>query len=142
MKRSIFALGLVLALSLIGLFSIRTHSQSNQNNVKKTEPSKRVYDIYGKRVRANEKYVADRTLKNGRIVAYRQNKREIAALVKALKEDGMTDEQVLNPKFWTTLKCLKYNYSCLTLSGCGSICKEESKILDRQNVTLLYCYCP
>lgn len=69
----------------------------------------------GKRLRAGETYVAQRTLANGRIIAYRKNKREIAALVKALKADGITDKELLDPKAWLATLCY------LTKpKGCGS----------------------
>lgn len=140
MKRNLFLLGLTLL--LVGLSGIAARGQSNQNDAEQNKTSKSVYDIYGKRLRVTEKRIAERTLKNGRIIAYRQNRREIAALVKALKEDGMTEgEPVLSPKFWMMIKCLKVNNSCLT-GGCSQTCKQVSKILDRQNTTLLYCYCP
>lgn len=132
----------MLASLLGGLSGGKTYGQNNQNDTGQTKTPKHVYDINGKRLRAHEKYIAERTLEDGRILGYRQNKREITALVKALKEDGVTDERILNPKFWMTLKCLMYDYSCHTLIGCNGTCKEVTAPADRANVKLLYCYCP
>jgi len=142
MKRNTFVLGLMLASLLTGLSSHKTYGQSNQNDTGQTKTSKRVYDIDGKRIRADEKYVAERMLKNGRIIGYRQNKREVTVLVKALKEDGITDERLLDPKFWMMLQCIKYDYSCYTLSNCNGTCKAVTGPAERANVRLFYCYCP
>ena len=74
-------------------------------NLRKPKPSRQVkqrlvFDIDGKRFRADEPYLAERTLQNGRTIGYRKNKREIEALVKALKSDGVTDEKLLDPTTW------------------------------------------
>ncbi|HEX8709442.1 MAG TPA: hypothetical protein VF723_14450 [Pyrinomonadaceae bacterium] len=69
------------------------------------EEEKPVFDIKGKRIRADERHIAQRTLQNGRIIAYRKNKREIAALVKALREDGVTDKELLDPNTWMMIIC-------------------------------------
>jgi hypothetical protein len=103
---------------------IRADSQSNQNNRQEAESSRQVkeeqkpvFDMNGKRLRADERYVAERTLRNGRIIAYRRNEREIAALVKALKKDGVTDKELLNPKTWMMIICDKSSSS-----GCQGGC--------------------
>ena len=155
MKRNIVVLGLTLTSLLIVLSGIssdgriKTGDKSNQNNAKQTETSTQgdeekmpLYDIYGKRLRANEKYVAALALPNGRTIAYRKNNREIAALVKALKGDGVTDEKLLDPKSWSTGYCWKVNGSCLT-GGCTTVCKAQKYIIERtpgsRPSTLFYC---
>jgi hypothetical protein len=87
-----------------------------EDDAKKTGP-KVVYDIAGKRLNADEKYIAERTLKGGHIIAYRKNKEEIAALVKALKEDGVTDKKLLDPQAWNMI--IGYQSSS---SGCNGGC--------------------
>ena len=123
-------MGLTLAsliLALSGISSdgrIATEKKSDQNNASKTESSKQVdgkehpvYDIDGKRLRADEEYLAAITLDSGRIVAYRKNKREIAALVKALKESGVTDKKRLDPNAWMMNIC-----GATVVSGCNGGC--------------------
>jgi hypothetical protein len=123
----------------------RAGSRSNQNDAKKAEPSKRVYDMYGKRLRADERYIAERTLKNGRIIAYRKNKREIASLVKALKEDGFTDEKLLDPQTWLMNMCEKTaNDHPPCQGGCGwaHTCTGTRDAVDRlSHFEVRYCYC-
>lgn len=74
-------------------------------------------DIDGKRISDGEKYVAQRTLKNGKVIAYRQNKREAGALVKALKEDGVTDKKLLDTNYWLQLSC-----SFIAFKQCSGKC--------------------
>jgi hypothetical protein len=62
-------------------------------------------DINGKIIPAGEKYVAQRVTKDGKVIAYRQNQREIEALVKGLKEDGVTDKKLLDTKYWLAAAC-------------------------------------
>jgi hypothetical protein len=156
MKRNIVVLGLTLTLLLIGLSGIssdgriRTGDKSKQNNAKQTESSTQgneekmpLYDIYGKRLRANEKYIAAMAPPNGRTIAYRKNNREIAALVKALKRDGVTDEKLLDSRSWSTAYCWKINDSCFN-AGC-TVCKAQKYIIERtpgsRINTLFYCGC-
>lgn len=138
----------MLASLLVGLSGVRTHGQSNQNDTGQTKTSKHVYDIDGKRLRLDEKYIAERTLKDGRIMAYRKNKREIAALVKALKEDGVTDEKLLDPKNWMKSICwqsaslgcrggCRKPYTCRPLSGSP----DKTANPELQTSTLNYCRC-
>lgn len=146
MKTKMFVLGLMLALSLVGLSGLRTYGQSNQNDTKQTKTSKRVYDIDGKRLRPDEKYIAERTLKDGRIIAYRKNKREIAALVKALKEEGFTDKKLLDPQTWLGIICWQ-SVSSGCQGGCdiGFTCKGTMDAVDRLSAQphwqVRYCYC-
>src|SRR6478672_199525 len=66
----------------------------NQALIEKSQAADKpeiLVDIDGKRLREGEEYLADRTLSNGQTIAYRKNKREVEALVKALEEDGITD---------------------------------------------------
>lgn len=154
MKHFILVLGLTLASLLVALSSIssdgriRVNNNGNQNDDRKTEPPKRVYDIYGKRIRPNEKYIAELTLKNGRIIAYRRNKREIAALVKALKADGVTDEKLLDPQAWLMIICWK-SVSSNCQGGCslGTTCRGSESAIDRisgaaqLHSRINYCYC-
>lgn len=114
MKRTLLSLtltlgALLLALSVINSSgSTRANIQSNQNdNQQAKQEEKAAFDLDGKRLRADEKYVAERELANGRIIAYRKNRREVAALVKALKEDGVTDAKLLDPKSWMMNLCQK-----------------------------------
>jgi hypothetical protein len=72
-----------------------------QNEAKLSAP----VDMDGKPISSRDTCVASRTLSDGRVVAYRKNKREIKALVKALKEDGQTDEKLLNPQIWLLPGC-------------------------------------
>ena len=152
MKHFILVLGLTLASLLVALSSIssdgriRVNNNGNQNDDRKTEPPKRVYDIYGKRIRPNEKYIAELTLKNGRIIAYRRNKREIAALVKALKADGVTDEKLLDPQAWLMIICWK-SVSSNCQGGCslGTTCRG-SEALEKEKggphfTPRQLCYC-
>lgn len=153
MKQNMLVFGLTLAslflVSSNGLIS--ADSKSSQGAAKQAAPSNVTYDIDGKRLRANEKHVAERTLQNGRIIAYRNNKREIAALIKALKQDGITDEKVLNPKSWAGNKCLISNNACLTAANCtllNKVCKwvaqrtERAASANPAYATLRYCECP
>lgn len=131
MKRTILSLTLMLGCLLLALSvinssgGIRANTQSDQNDNRKAEPSeqakreeKTAFDIDGKRLRADEKYVAERELANGRIIAYRKNRREVAALVKALKEDGVTDEKLLDPKTWMMNRCDR-TLATGCIGGCG-----------------------
>jgi len=165
MRRNILLAGLTLASLLVALPGIssdgriKTSSQNDQADAAQTESSKQgneekkpVYDMDGKRLRADEKHVAELTLKNGRIIAYGNNKREIGALIKALKEDGVTDEKVLNPESWVGNKCLIWSGVCHTAANCTSlnkVCKwvgwrtERAASANRAYTLLLsYCECP
>ena len=149
MKQNTFVSGLVLASLLIALSGIsRTNADNNQNDAKKSEPAKRVYDIYGKRLKTDDKYIAERTLANGRTIAYRKNKREVAALVKALKEDGVTDEKLLDANAWMTIICWRSALSgCMGGCGIAHICKPTPGHIERttadrlQPAILRYCVC-
>jgi hypothetical protein len=153
MKRNVLILSAMLALLLVALSGmgsgrIRAGHRGDQNNATQSEPSKQTneekkvaYDIYGKRLRVDEKYIADRTLPNGRIIAYRKNKREIASLVRALKEDGVTNEKLLDTKTWSTISCFKnVNNFCANVS-CTFICRLERHRTARANEILGYCEC-
>ena len=152
MKQMIAVLGLTMASLLGGLSGIsnvsRVDSKSNQNDAKIAEPPKRVYDIYGKRLRADEEYIAERTLKNGRIIAYRKDKREIASLIKTLKEDGFTDERLLDPQTWLMNMCEKTandHPPCQGGCGIGHTCRGTIAAVDRRSTQahfeIRYCYC-
>jgi hypothetical protein len=156
MKQNILVIGLTLVslVSLSGVSSdgrIRADSKSAQNDAKKTEPSmqgdeKKVYDIYGERLRANEKYIAQQTLTDGRIIAYRKNKREIAALVKALKEAGVTDKKLLDPKAWSMMICEKtVSSGCNGGCGYGKACRGSYYGIEKANTQVKpkfdFCIC-
>jgi hypothetical protein len=141
MKQRILLVTSTLALLLVALYGIsgdapiRADNKGNQNDAKKTEPPKVVYDIAGKRLRADEKYIAERTFTNGRIIAYRKNKREVAALVKALKEDGVTDKKLLDPQTWLMNICQKTccdDPPCQGGCGIGHTCQGSSMGIERQ----------
>lgn len=118
MKRSILVLALTLGSLSLALPDTykgggsKADVQNNQNSSRQAESSTQgqeeeapVFDMNGKRMRVGETYIAQRTLQDGRVIAYRKNKREIAALVKALKEDGFTDKELLDQKKWMATIC-------------------------------------
>jgi hypothetical protein len=152
MKQKILVASFTLATLLVALSGIggdgltRGNNKSNQDDAKKTELPKVVYDIAGKRLRADEKYIAERTITDGRIIAYRKNKREIAALVKALKEDGVTDRTLLDPQAWNMIICYQSSESGCA-GGCGFYhsCQNIHGHSERPNAggmsMLRYCGC-
>ncbi|HMV82825.1 MAG TPA: hypothetical protein PKC13_27495 [Blastocatellia bacterium] len=64
-----------------------------------------VLDLTGKELRRGEHYLAELTDKDGKIIAYRKNQREVAALVKTLKEGGVSDQRLLTPQTWLATSC-------------------------------------
>ena len=118
MKRAIMLLPLTLGLLLLTVTSFNPERLAKALNQSKagTEQAKPQpqplptptipVDIDGKRMPEGEKYVSQRTLKDGKVIAYRQNKREVAALVKGLKEDGVTDKKLLDTNYWLTGLCV------------------------------------
>ena len=74
-------------------------------------------DTNGKRVHLDERYLAQRTLSSGKTIIYRQNKRDIDALVKALRQDGVTDKRLLDPKAWLMWYCASRQ-----IGGCTGKC--------------------
>lgn len=160
MKRSLLALALALGSLLLtppALDAGRTRAdgQGRQGEARQAESTgqarqaqKPVYDINGKRLRAGEQYVAQRTLPSGRVIAYRKNKREVAALVKALKADGVTDEKLLNPDTWLMTLCSQVPDGQCINGGCdNSYCartradQSTQKVKSTQISFLYYCAC-
>ncbi len=163
MKRTMMTLTLVLGALLLTATSFnpeRLAKASNQNKAGKeigqTKPQPLPLptptvpvDINGKRLPEGEKYIAQRTLKNGKVIAYRQNKREVEALVKALKEGGMTEKKLLDPAYWLAAHCYFTG-----LKKCGGGClNQECKFNDFGGPTQTgrvvtppnvfgYCACP
>lgn len=124
--------------------------QKTQEEIREAAPKSTSYvDIDGKRIKQDETFVAQRTLSDGRTILYRKNKREIQALVKALKEDGVTDERLLDSQTWGGITCAlspgekcKNNcgiYRCtlfpVTILGPSPANKEARGLLR-------YCSCP
>ena len=142
MKQITLVLGLTLVLLLLGLSGISGATgddrQSNQNDARTAKRSAVAYDIYGKRLRRGEEYIASRKLNNGRIIAYRKNKREVAALVRLLKEAGITDKKLLDPQTWLMSNCLKFwgNPMCYNNCGLGNPCIPTSTPADKIKPTL------
>lgn len=161
MKRSILVLVLTLGLLSLALLDtsgggyIKADSQNNQSDKSKAESSRQeaekpIFDIDGKRFRADEQFVAQRKLRNGSVIAYRKNRREVAALVKALKEDGVTDKELLNPNTWLMVLCHQIPDGKCINGGCGTgkYCRAYSWDIpspDRSVSTLAdaaaYCRC-
>lgn len=105
-------------------------------------------DIDGKRLREGEEYLADRTLSNGQTIAYRKSKREVEALVKALKEDGITDRSLLDPEAWLSAPCQmstppQCTGNCGTATACRLIKKgeEPQRLQQPTKIKLIVRYC-
>lgn len=108
-------------------------------------------DIDGKRLREGERYLAHRTLSNGQTIAYRNNKREVEALVKALEEDGITDRNLLDPEAWLSAPCqVSTPPQCAGYCGTATACRlikkgQEPQRLQQQKkiklIGLRYCGC-
>lgn len=64
-----------------------------------------VRDMDGKELRRGEHYLAELTARDGKITAYRKNQREVAALVKTLREGGVSDQRLVAPQTWMTASC-------------------------------------
>lgn len=64
-----------------------------------------VRDMDGKELRRGENYIAELTDKDGKITAYRKNQREVGALVKTLKDGGVSDQRLLASQSWLTASC-------------------------------------
>lgn len=75
-------------------------------------------DINGRTIAPGEKFIAQRVTKDGKVIMYRQNKTEVEALIKGLKEDGVADSQRLDAKYQKLLDANYWlgNLSC-KLSG-------------------------
>jgi hypothetical protein len=105
----------------------KTNQTTEKSKPKKSKPPMRA-DIDGKPgkakddgkpAKAKDIVVAQRQLSDGRIVTYQQNEKDVAELVKGLKEDGVTDAKLLDPKMWLMWSCQAYGYK--KCSGkCGS----------------------
>jgi hypothetical protein len=80
------------------------------------------YDIAGKRVGPAEKYLVEWPQKDGRVIIYRNNKRDIDALIKALKASGVTDPNFLNAATWTNIACSVSGGSCVSDPSCKTPC--------------------
>ena len=111
----------VVVITLLGSMSstalMQRQAGDKQAPIKPTPTPVAPVDINGKAIAEGEKYVAQRVTKDGKVIAYRQNQREIEALVKGLKEDGVTDKKLLDTKYWLVAGC--------QLSGpkkCGGLC--------------------
>lgn len=154
MKQTPLTLCLMLTLLVVVIgTSGNVRITNNQNNTKPAESSRQenkekeiAYDIYDKQLRDDEKYIASRTLPNGRVIAYRKNKREIAALVKALKEDGVTDEKLLDPKSWMMIVCWKSTGLGRCSGGCSLLqhCKGSGSSIERTIEpvgTIIFAWC-
>ncbi len=149
MKRTMMTLPLLLGALLLTATSFNPEQlakASNQNKAGKeigqTKPQPQPLptpivpvDINGKRLPEGEKYIAHRTLKNGKVIAYRQNKREVEALVKGLKEDGVTEKKLLDPGHWMTFTCYFTGIKKCG-HGCGSVqCNYHEIRLDGSDQT-------
>ena len=95
------------------VLSVATSQTNERQSQAEPNPSASV-DIDGKPIGARETVVARRTMSDGSVIAYRKNKREVMALVKALKEDGQTnktlldgqtDKKLLDPQTWLNNTC-------------------------------------
>ncbi len=142
MKKTILILSLTLASLLLALSGIGKTESSKQVDGRR-QP---VYDIDGKRLRADEKYLAGITLESGRVIAYRKNRREIAALVKALKEDGVTDKKLLDPRAWMMNTCeqtavSECNGGCGIAHHCKGFRETINRLSDAHTLTWSYCFC-
>jgi len=119
MKRVLMISALALSLVSIGFLQgvlAKAHEskerqvQSSTTLQAQNKPKSPV-DIDGKPIGDAEAYAARRTMSDGRVIAYRKNKREIKALVNALKEDGKTDQKLLadrkllDPQTWLQGPC-------------------------------------
>lgn len=113
----------ILLLITVGAFSLTATSVSsggwltqNKTGVPQSKPRPQPLpttipvDIDGKRLTEGERYVSQRTLKDGKVIAYRQNKREVEALIKALQEDGVTEKKMLDTNYWLQLSCSFIGY--------------------------------
>lgn len=79
-----------------------------------------VRDMDGKELRRGEHYLAELTAKDGKITAYRKNQREVAALVKTLKEGGVSDQRLVAPQTWMTASCDLVGPRSCSKVNCGS----------------------
>ncbi|HEV2806572.1 MAG TPA: hypothetical protein VGW57_16725 [Chthoniobacterales bacterium] len=158
-KRSILASGLVLGSLLLVLSGTDSDGgaeteTTHHKDVVKTQPANQsegrnqaVYDIDGKRLRSGEKYAAAISFENGRVVAYRKNRREIAALVTALKQGGITDKKRLDPNAWLMNICgATVESGCNGGCGIGYHCKGFRESINRpisnQHATYyMFCFC-
>ena len=95
----------VVVITLLGSMS-STALMQRQAPAKPSPTPVTPVDINGKIIPAGEKYIAERTLKDGKVIGYRQNQREVEALVKGLKEDGVTDKKLLDPQHWLATGCI------------------------------------
>lgn len=84
------------------------------------------YDLAGKRVGSKEKYLVEWPQKDGRIVIYRNNTQDIAALIKALKTSGVTDQKLLNAATWSNIACAVSGGSCVSDPSCKTACVKFS----------------
>ena len=149
MKRTMMTLTIVLGALLLTATSFnptRLANASNQNKagkeIRQNKPQPQPLptpaipvDIDGKRVPEGEKYIAHRTLKDGKIIAYRQNKREVEALVKGLKEDGVTEKKLLDTGHWLAFTCY-FTGTKKCGHGCGSVqCNYHETRLDGSDQT-------
>lgn len=91
--------------SMSGTALMQRQAGDKQAPIKPTPTPVVPVDINGKAIAEGEKYVAQRATKDGKVIAYRQNQREVEALVKGLKEDGVTDKKLLDTKYWLAAVC-------------------------------------
>ncbi|MBK9705541.1 MAG: hypothetical protein IPO77_00635 [Acidobacteria bacterium] len=68
--------------------------------------SKTVRDMDGKALRPDEHYIAELTAKDGKVTAYRKNRKEVASLVKDLKDGGVTDRRLITRKLGCYANCV------------------------------------
>lgn len=145
MKRTLMTLTIVLGALLLTATSFHPEQWAKASSQSKQEQTKPQplplplptvpIDIDGKRVPEGEKYIAQRTLKNGKVIAYRQNKREVEALVKGLKEDGVTEKKLLDTGHWMAFTCY-FTGTKKCGDGCGSVqCNYHETRLDGSDQT-------
>ena len=111
----------ILALGLLASFLIALSGTGKDNEGKKATR----YNADGKAAAPDATYLLEWPDKNGRIVVYRKTKRDIDALIKALKEAGVTDPNLLSAKSWTNVACSVSGGSCVKDPSCTSSCQKH-----------------
>ena len=142
MKRNLALIAVTIGSLLLGFSVVGKDKPAREEKAAR-------YDIAGKRVGPAEKYLLEWPQKDGRIVIYRNNKQDIAALIKALKASGVTDPKFLNAATWTNIACQVSGGSCVSDPSCKTACVkhyvgqtagDDAMATHRPNVPF-YCTC-
>ena len=87
------------------------------------------------------RFVAERTLKDGSVMVYKQTKEDIDKLVKHLKDNGEKNQSLLNADTWKVQSgCFPYMGNCKNIDP-NCTCQKTPAAIARDGSSISWCTC-